>query len=202
MNSDRLAVNINRLLDALPNFAWPLRVYLLKMVISEVGRGVKLSRTTYFENPFHVKIGNHVFINRDFYCSVDKLLRIKDRVMIGPGCKIIGGDHKFNDPTVCMRFPDSRGDNRDIVIEEDAWIGGGVLLLKKSMIGEGAIIGANSLVTGSVLPYSVYVGQPAMFIKPRFDTHDALLEYLGMMERKYGFSSRYEDSVLEGLYAG
>ena len=202
MNSEKLAININRILDALPNFVWPLRVYLLKAAVAEIGKGVKLSRSAYFENPFHVKIGDHVFINRDFYCSVDRSLHIKDRVMIGPGCAIIGGDHKFNDPAACMRFPDSRGDNRDIVIEEDAWIGSGVVLLKKSMIGEGAIIGANSLVTGSVLPYSVYVGQPARFIKPRFDTYRALLEYLRMMEGDYGFKSRYENSVLEKIYTG
>ena len=101
-----------------------------------------------------------------------------------------------------MRFPDSRGDNRDILIEEDAWIGGGVMLLKKSMIGEGAIIGANSLVTGKVLPYSVYTGQPAKFVKPRFLTHRALLDYLEMMEKKYKFRSRYENSILESLYTG
>ena len=202
MNSEKQAVNINRLLDLLPNFAWPLRVYLLKAIIAEIGKGVKISRSAYFENPFHVKIGNHVFINRNFYCSVDKSLHICDRVMIGPGCTIIGGDHKFNDPTICMRFPDSRGDNRDILIEEDAWIGGGVMLLKKSMIGEGAIIGANSLVTGKVLPYSVYTGQPAKFVKPRFLTHRALLDYLEMMEKKYKFRSRYENSILESLYTG
>ena len=200
LNSEKLAVTINRMLDTLPNFVWPLRVFLLKAVIGETGKGVKLSRSAYFENPSHVKLGSYVFINRNFYCSVDKTLHIKDRVMIGPGCTIIGGDHEFNNAEVCMRFPNSKGDNRDLIIEEDAWIGSGVVLLKKSMVGEGAIIGANSLVTGKVLPYSVYAGQPAKFIKPRFDTHSELLAYLEMMETDYEFTSRYEELFLKSLY--
>ena len=200
MISDKLSININHALDALPNFAWPLRIFLMKAVIGEVGKGVRISRSAYFENPSHVKLGNDVFINRDFYCSVDKKLYIKDRVMIGSRCMIIGGDHEYSNPELCMRFPGVKGDNRNIIIEEDAWIGSGVMLLKKSMIGEGAIVGASSLVNSSVLPYSVYAGQPARFIKPRFETYEALLKHLEMMKRKYAFTSRYDESVFKSLY--
>jgi len=54
------------------------------------------------------------------------------------------------------------------VIGNDVWIGQGVFLRAGVTIGDGAIIGARSVVTHDVPPYSVVVGQPARIIKSRF----------------------------------
>lgn len=200
MNKAKVAVNINRVLDSFPNFLWPLRIYIIRRTLNRVGKGVSISRTAYFENVFSVNIGNDVFINRNFYCSVVKNLVIKDRVMIGPNCTIFGGDHDYSRTDSCMRFCKSLGDNRNIVIEQDAWIGSGTLMLKKSIIGEGAIVGANSLVNSKLLPYCVYVGQPAHFVKPRFNTFDDLCSHLEVMRKKYGHETIYSKEFLRNLY--
>ena len=52
-----------------------------------------------------------------------------------------------------------------IVIEDKAWIGFDVLLLKGVRVGEGAVIGARSVVTRDVEPYTVVAGSPAVFVK-------------------------------------
>ena len=46
----------------------------------------------------------------------------------------------------------------DIVVEDDVWIGYGALVLSGVTIGQGSIIGARSIVTKNVPPYSIYVG--------------------------------------------
>lgn len=48
-----------------------------------------------------------------------------------------------------------------IIIEDDAWIGFNVTILKGVKIGKGAVVGACSLVTGDVLPFTTVVGNPA-----------------------------------------
>jgi virginiamycin A acetyltransferase len=56
-----------------------------------------------------------------------------------------------------------------IVIGNDVWIGAQSIVLSGSKIGDGAIIGANSVVTGDIPPYSIAVGSPARVIKMRFN---------------------------------
>ena len=52
-----------------------------------------------------------------------------------------------------------------ILIEDDAWIGMGVTILKGVTVGKGAVIGACSVVTRDVEPYTVVAGNPAKVVK-------------------------------------
>ncbi|MGC8751800.1 DapH/DapD/GlmU-related protein, partial [Hydrotalea sp.] len=52
-----------------------------------------------------------------------------------------------------------------IKIADKAWIGFNVIILKGVTIGEGAIVGAGSVVTKDVPPYAVVAGNPAKIIK-------------------------------------
>jgi acetyltransferase-like isoleucine patch superfamily enzyme len=54
---------------------------------------------------------------------------------------------------------------RDIVIEDDVWIGFNATILRGVRIGKGAIIGACSLVTKDVEPWTINVGNPLQCIK-------------------------------------
>lgn len=64
----------------------------------------------------------------------------------------------------------------DTVIGNDVWIGQNVTLLPGVQVGDGAVIGANSVVTGDIPPYCVAAGNPCRVKKKRFDS--ALTEYL------------------------
>ena len=55
------------------------------------------------------------------------------------------------------------------IIGNDVWIGANAIILAGIKIGDGAIIGANSLVTGDVEPYSIVHGTPAKHQRYRFD---------------------------------
>lgn len=58
-----------------------------------------------------------------------------------------------------------------LVIGHDVWIGANAIILPSvNFIGNGAVIGAGSIVTKDVLPYSVVGGNPAHLIKMRFDS--------------------------------
>ena len=63
----------------------------------------------------------------------------------------------------------SRGFRGDTVIGNDVWIGQNATILPGVHIGDGAIIGANAVVSKDVPPYAVVVGNPAVIKKYRFD---------------------------------
>lgn len=54
-----------------------------------------------------------------------------------------------------------------IIIEDDVWIGANAVILKNVTLGQGCVVGAGSVVTKSVEPYAIVVGNPAKFIKYR-----------------------------------
>ena len=72
----------------------------------------------------------------------------------------------------------NRGFRGDTVIGNDVWIGQNATVLPGVHIGDGAIVGANSVVSKDVPPYAVVVGNPAVVKKYRFDeeTIDLLLK--------------------------
>jgi hypothetical protein len=61
-------------------------------------------------------------------------------------------------------------------IGNDVWIGGGVIVLQGTTIGDGAVIAAGAVVTRDVAPYAVVAGVPARVLKYRFSPEQ--VEYL------------------------
>lgn len=57
-----------------------------------------------------------------------------------------------------------------VILGSDVWIGSNVQILPNVSIGHGAIVGAGAVVTKDVMPFSIVAGNPARFIKLRFDT--------------------------------
>jgi len=85
---------------------------------------------------------------------------------------VFGGTWKDNTPSHLSQLA-FKG---DIVIGNDVWIGRESIIMPGVKIGDGCIIGAYSVVTKDVSPYSVVGGNPARFIKKRFD--DELIDLL------------------------
>jgi acetyltransferase-like isoleucine patch superfamily enzyme len=100
------------------------------------------------------------------YCSIANGVNI-----------LLGGNHRSNwisqYPFPCLitlkTYPHHTFSNGDVVIGNDVWIGYGSTILSGVTIGDGAVIGAKSVVTKDVKPYRIIGGNPASFIRYRFD---------------------------------
>ena len=123
------------------------------------GFGIKKSKKN------HVFIGKNVYIGHRVYLACD--LNIGDNVLIASNVAFVGGDHRYDLKDKLIK-DSGRNIVQKIVIENDVWIGHGAIILKGVRIGEGSIIGAGSVVTKNVESFSVYAGNPALKIKPRF----------------------------------
>lgn len=117
----------------------------------------------------NVFIGNRVSINRNVTIDASggcKII-IQDNCLIGPYVLIRAADHCFDDTTRPINTQGHKPGN--IIIEEDCWIGGHVTITKNVTIGRGSVIGANSVVTRDIPPFSVAAGNPAKVIRSRLN---------------------------------
>lgn len=87
---------------------------------------------------------------------------------------IMGGQHRMDlmstypfDKRIFGEIDSDRPKKGDIILEDDVWIGYGATILSGVHIGQGAVIGARSVVAKDVPPYSVYAGEK--IVKKRFD---------------------------------
>jgi acetyltransferase-like isoleucine patch superfamily enzyme len=122
-----------------------------------------------------VEIGSHCFIGENTRISSSSAVRIGDRVLISHDVNIFDNNsHSDSAMSRARHFEQifSGGHPKTlldvptfpIVIENDAWIGFGAAIFKGVTIGEGAIVGACSVVTKDVAPYTIVVGNPARVI--------------------------------------
>ncbi len=149
---------------------WRIRMPFILMLFRKRGSHVVLGGPGDFSYK-SIELGSKVYIGpRATFNSAISTIRIGSNVLFGPEVMIMGGDHRFDIVgqyifDITQKAPEN---DADVVIEDDVWIGARVLILKGVTIGCGSIIGAGSVVTKSVPPYSVAVGNPAKVVRQRF----------------------------------
>ena len=113
-----------------------------------------------------VKIGKKVTIGEGFTLACDVgyegNLIIEDRVAIGPNVTVVITSHPNNSKLMRITKFVKYGKVR---IKHDSWIGANVVILPDVTIGEYSIVGAGSVVTKDIAPYSIAVGNPARVIR-------------------------------------
>ncbi|MFX0198234.1 MAG: acyltransferase [Candidatus Hodarchaeota archaeon] len=110
-------------------------------------------------------IGDSVHIGQMSFIDATGGVEIGRDSFTGPNVTIISGNHNFQDTTVPIRL--QGGTPEKITIGCDVWLGANVTVLGGVNIGIGSVIGAGSLVTTSMPPYSIAVGVPATVIGRR-----------------------------------
>ncbi|KAF3004057.1 hypothetical protein E8E13_002016 [Curvularia kusanoi] len=137
----------------------------LKMLQSIVGR--LGDDEVFIEPPFNIDYGCNISLGNRFYANFNltildcSLVTIGDRCMFGPNVSIFAATHESE--------VQSRRENieygRPVVVGDDCWIGGNVVILPGVTIGRGCTIGAMSVVTKDIPDFSVAMGQPARVVK-------------------------------------
>lgn len=128
-----------------------------------------------WSNTGRIDIGSDSFIGEGTRVFAAMHVVIGDRVQIAHNCNIFDCnvhsldaeerhiEYLQNIQSGQIRMHDLR--ENEVIIEDDAWLGACVIVLKGVRIGEGAIIGAGSVVTRDIPRYTVAVGNPARVIK-------------------------------------
>ena len=165
-----------------------IRYPKLFLFSKRMGRNNRLGPKGRFIRPREIYFGDNIYIAPNFHISA-RNLTIGNNVLIGPNLLLECDDHVFKNvgKTIWSTFMEERNIGF-VTIEDDVWIGGNVTILKNVIIGEGCVIGAASVVTKSLPPYSICVGSPCRPIKGRFNTED-LGKHLSLIDSKYSIDT-------------
>ncbi len=141
------------------------------------------------KNP-NIVVGDFTYIaDSEFESHVTHLYPWNnDKLVIGKFCQIAAGvefvmngaNHQMNAASTFPFYTLAGWDMKapapadmplkgDTIIGNDVWIGQNATILPGVHIGDGAIIGASSVVGSDVEPYTIVAGNPAQFIRKRFD---------------------------------
>ena len=149
----------------------------IKISFKRCGKKVSIGLNCRFYGINNICVGNDVALGDNTRIITTKAnVILGNHVMLGPGVSIISGNHRYNLPNCFMsQVNDSMketGDDKDVILCDDVWVGSNVTILKGVTIGEGSIIAAGSVVTRDVPGCSIYGGVPARFIKKRFSDEE------------------------------
>ena len=163
-----------------------LIMHMKKSKFLNCGKGVIFDPLSSYFSYQTISVGDGSYIGPNAsFSSTHSKIKIGKNVMFGPSVHIFGGNHIVDQVGVQMSsVMKKKGDiDPDVVVCDEAWVGGGAIILTGVTIGRGAIIGAGSVVTKSVKPYSISGGNPCHFIKMRF-TEDEIKEHEKALYRK------------------
>jgi len=138
-----------------------MRGEFYRRTLKRCGKNIVIGSGTVFSYP-DVSVGDNVLIgmyNIIHFCDFGS------NVMVADHCQFLSGSKYHNFDRVDVPMCRQGGYLRRIQIADDCWIGAGAIVM--ASVGTGSIVGAGSIVTREVEPYSVVAGNPATLIRKR-----------------------------------
>ena len=136
-----------------------LRTLFSKLIGKEVDESFALFPPFYTDCGKNITLGKNVFINACCRFQDQGGIEIGDGVLIGHNTTIATLNHDINPKNRANLHPNG------VKIGKNVWIGSDCTILPGVEIGDGAIIGAGSVVTKSIAANCIAVGNPARVIK-------------------------------------
>lgn len=144
-----------------------LRNIILKIFSKSKKGMVSIQPEVNIVNVNRIEFGANIGINSGTYINALGGIKFGNYVLIGTNVTISAGKHE-----IMGKFPPvfSRPSKPiSINIEDDVWLGSGVVIMPGITLKKGTVVGANSVVTKSTEEYGIYIGSPARKVKSRIN---------------------------------
>jgi acetyltransferase-like isoleucine patch superfamily enzyme len=148
---------------------WPLHGNVLEALHDQrlqIGQHVLLEPDVWLTAPApaRITIGQGTFLNIGVMVAAAGLVEIGEYCMFANGCFVTDADHRFDDPDKPVPWQGftSKGPTR---VADNVWCGANVVITGGVTVGERSVIGANSVVTRDIPPFSIAAGAPAQVLR-------------------------------------
>lgn len=142
-----------------------IRTFFYKPFLKQVGTGFGIENgSVRISSPHNISIGDNFSLTHGCILMGEGEIKIGNNVLMGPYSQLYSTNYNFEGKRPIISQPSKKG---KITIEDDVWIGANTIILKGITIGKGAVVGAGSVVTKNIPPFTVYAGNPAKLIKNR-----------------------------------
>lgn len=144
---------------------------LAKKLFRQVGARSVISPPFLCEFGKTISIGNNCFINMGVTMLDNAPITLGNHVLVGPACQFYTASHPLD-------YQGRRAwefSCKPIVVEDDVWIGGNVVICQGVTIGARSVVAAGAVVTKDVPPDSLVGGNPAKVIRCLLDDNSAKL---------------------------
>lgn len=152
-----------------PDVAFGDHIQILGIRNISIGKGSCVGNNTWLnicvrDEHIRMRIGECVLVGRQNMISTGGYLEIGDYCVFAPRVYISDADHIFAN---IMQPIIQQGAtiNRSVIVEENCWLGINTVISGNLTVGRGSIIGANTVVTRDIHPFSVVAGNPGQIIK-------------------------------------
>lgn len=137
-----------------------LKRWLLKLFGAKIGCNVEFKPCVNIKYPWHLDLGDYVWIGENVWIDCLVPVIIKSNVVISQGAVLLTGSHDY-------KSKDFKLLTGSIIIESGVWIGALAIVNKGITIGSHAMLTSGSVATGDLESYSIYQGNPAKKIRER-----------------------------------
>lgn len=166
-NTKKLLIRYNA-----PETSEDEKLKILVQMFGSVGKHSSVGQNFLCQCGKHIFIGEKTIINMNCTMMDENIIRIGNQVLIAPNVQFYTATHPIEaGERFVENWDETSGDlffrtkALPIIIEDNVWIGGGVIVLAGVTIGNNSVIGAGSVVTKSIPPCSVAVGNPCKIIR-------------------------------------
>lgn len=139
-----------------------LKAILLTWFGAKVGKGVIIKPRVNIHMPWKLEIGDYSWIGEEVFILNFEYVKIGKNVCISQRAFLCGGNHDYRDPAFQYR-------NGPITLQDGAWLGANCFVSPNVTIGADTVVSAGSVVTKNINPNSIYNGNPAVWVKNRWD---------------------------------
>lgn len=141
--------------------------WLTDNAVLEVGNNCTIQNYAFFQltkpNP-RVFIGDNTVIGRHCMITAKNLIRLGSNVLMGAYVQVIDHNHGM---AAGRTIREQSAQIGEVIVGNDVWIGVGAKILTNVHIGDGAVIGANAVVTHDIPANAIAAGVPARVIRYR-----------------------------------
>lgn len=165
-----------------------VKIYPLAKMIraenAELDNNCQIFDNVFIDAGKRLRIGKYTTLTWGVLIEGGAETYLGDRVFLGPSAKLLTSTYKIQGFYTVEHLPEGCQETEygDITIKNDAYLGANCTVMPGITIGEGAVVGSNSLVTKDLEPWGIYVGTPCKKIGVREKPSTEMLEKLNTVD--------------------